>query len=304
MKNEQVGVIAAIAAYLIWGVLPLFWKLFDEVSAGEVLAHRVIWTVVCMGIILLLIGKFTEVVRDIRTTFSHWKSALAIIAASVFISINWLVFIYSVSVDKVIEASLGYYINPLINVILALIFLKERLTKWEVFSCILAFSGVLYMTLHYGSIPWIAFFLAISFGIYGIIKKMTSLGAWAGLTIETFIMAPCALLYLYYLPERGGAFLQGGIETSILLMSAGVATAIPLLLFATAAKRISFSLIGFLQYLGPTIMLLIGIFLFNEPFSSIQFTSFFFIWLSLIIFSTSRSYASSRKKRELLLDAS
>ncbi|WP_088105556.1 EamA family transporter RarD [Halalkalibacter urbisdiaboli] len=308
LKEQQLGVIAAIAAYLIWGVLPLFWKLLDGVSSGEVLAHRMIWSLVFMLIVLYLMGRLKQVLEDIRVTFSNLKSAIAITLASVFISVNWFVFIYAVNHDKVVEASLGYYINPLVNVLLATIFLKERLSRWEVVSFFFALIGVLYMTIHYGSIPWAAFFLAGSFGVYGLIKKMTKLGAWSGLTIETLIMTPCAFVYLFFIHGSGnGAFVAGGLNPTLLLIGAGAATAIPLLLFATGAKRISFSLIGFLQYIGPTIMLFLGIFLFNEPFSQVQFISFTLIWIALIIFSTSRSLHNVKKNRnnhQLQKDAS
>ncbi|WP_017725900.1 EamA family transporter RarD [Halalkalibacterium ligniniphilum] len=304
-KEQQLGVFAAIGAYLLWGVLPLYWKFLDNVQSKEVLAHRIVWSLLFMVVVLLLMGKLRYVMQEIIRTFTNKKSAVAITCAAVLITINWFVFIFAVNTDRVIEASLGYYINPLINVLLATIFLKERLNRLELFSFLLATSGVLYMTVHYSSIPWTALLLASSFGVYGLIKKVVPIGAWAGLTIETLIMTPFALLFLIYVQvttPAGGAFLADGLATTLLLMGAGAATAIPLLLFATGARRISFSLIGFLQYIGPTIMLILGVFLFQEPFSQVQLISFSLIWISLLIFTTSRSRAAAKQKRERLQD--
>jgi chloramphenicol-sensitive protein RarD len=307
MKNQQkTGVIAAISAYLIWGFLPLYWKLVDEVPASEMLAHRIVWSLGFMVILLAVMKKNRQVMREILDTLANKKTAFGITMAAILISMNWFIFIYAVSSDKVIEASLGYYINPLINVLLAIVFLRESLSKWEVASFLLAAAGVLNITLHYGSFPWVAFALAISFGVYGLIKKVVSLSAWASLTIETLIMTPFALLFLLYIPLSGGAsaFSLNHLSTAWLIIASGAATALPLLLFATGAKRISFSLIGFLQYLAPTIMLMLGVFLFQEPFSRVQFVSFLLIWTGLIIFTISRSRTAGRLKKEALAKAS
>ncbi|BAB07585.1 EamA family transporter RarD [Halalkalibacterium halodurans] len=307
MKNQQkTGVIAAISAYLIWGFLPLYWKLVDEVPASEMLAHRIVWSLGFMVILLAVMKKNRQVMREILDTLANKKTAFGITVAAILISMNWFIFIYAVSSDKVIEASLGYYINPLINVLLAIVFLRESLSKWEVASFLLAAAGVLNITLHYGSFPWVAFALAISFGVYGLIKKVVSLSAWASLTIETLIMTPFALLFLLYIPLSGGAsaFSLNHLSTAWLIIASGAATALPLLLFATGAKRISFSLIGFLQYLAPTIMLMLGVFLFQEPFSRVQFVSFLLIWTGLIIFTISRSRTAGRLKKEALAKAS
>ncbi|MDY7224369.1 EamA family transporter RarD [Halalkalibacterium halodurans] len=307
MKNQQkTGVIAAISAYFIWGFLPLYWKLVDEVPASEMLAHRIVWSLGFMVILLAVMKKNRQVMREILDTLANKKTAFGITMAAILISMNWFIFIYAVSSDKVIEASLGYYINPLINVLLAIVFLRESLSKWEVASFLLAAAGVLNITLHYGSFPWVAFALAISFGVYGLIKKVVSLSAWASLTIETLIMTPFALLFLLYIPLSGGAsaFSLNHLSTAWLIIASGAATALPLLLFATGAKRISFSLIGFLQYLAPTIMLMLGVFLFQEPFSRVQFVSFLLIWTGLIIFTISRSRTAGRLKKEALAKAS
>lgn len=300
MNDKQgFGVLAAITAYLLWGVLPLYWKLLDEVAAVEILAHRIIWALVFMMILLFCLRQLGNVAREIRYTFTHAKSALTVSFAAALISINWFMFIFAVNSNRVIEVSLGYYINPLINVLLATLFLKERLTRWELLSFLLATSGVITMTVDYGGVPWAAFGLALSFGLYGLIKKTITIGVWAGLTIETLLMTPFALLFLLGSTgdsSLGRLFVSEG-STMLLLLGSGVVTAVPLLLFATGARCISFSLLGFLQYLAPTIMLILGVFLFQEPFSQIKLFSFILIWIGLVIFTVSRSRASFLKKR-------
>lgn len=290
-QEHRIGVIAAVIAYLMWGVLPLYWKLLDHVSAVEVLAHRVVWSLAFMIIVLVVRKQLHAFWNEFKIIFSQKKTAISIILASLFISLNWFVFIWAVTNDRVVEASLGYYINPLINVLLAMVFLKERFTRWQGVSFALAFIGVSIMTIYYGVMPWVALILALSFSVYGLIKKVVNIGALFGLTIETFLIAPVALLFLLFSYSQNAS---NGIEmaldslTLFLLIGAGAATAIPLLLFATGARRISLSLIGFLQYIGPTIMLFLGVFLYHEPFSLVQLIAFLFIWAGLFIFTFSR----------------
>jgi chloramphenicol-sensitive protein RarD len=293
-SDHQIGIIAATAAYFIWGVLPLYWKLLDSVSPSEVLAHRVIWSLVFMIGILALRKQIQPAWNELIYIFTHFRSALGIILASCLISLNWFIFIWAVNSDRVIEASLGYYMNPLINVLLGVLFLKESLTRWQIISFGLAFSGVAIITLYYGVVPWTALFLGLSFGLYGLMKKLVNAGAMVGLTVETLLVTPFALLYLYWIHHQPGinsAFRLSQLDTTAFLMGAGALTAVPLLLFAIGARRISLSLIGFLQYIAPTIMLLLGIFLFKEPFSRIQFFAFVLIWIGLIIFTSSKSSA-------------
>ncbi|WP_026701235.1 EamA family transporter RarD [Salibacterium aidingense] len=296
-ENQQGrGVLAAMLAYVSWGFLPLYWKLVGNVPAEEVLAHRIVWSLVFMLVVLLAARKFKGVWKEIKTTFASRKSGLAITTAAVLISVNWFIFIFAVNSDRVIEASLGYYINPLINVILATIFLKEKLSKAEVLAFLLAAAGVAILTFYYGYLPWAALGLALSFGLYGLIKKTTPVGAWAGLTIETMLMTPFALLFLVFAVESSGIFIYSS-SIIFLLFGAGAATAIPLLLFAAGAKRITLSTMGFLQYFAPTIMLLLGVFLFEEPFSRQQFLSFIIVWTGLIIFTVSRSNTTWRNRK-------
>ncbi|WP_216827707.1 EamA family transporter RarD [Alkalihalobacterium elongatum] len=286
LKEHQLGILFAIGAYVLWGILPLYWKLLDAIPAHEVLAHRIVWCVVFMFIILLVLGKFKSFIEEARGILTHPKQLISIILASIIISINWYLFIWSVNNDRVIEVSLGYYINPIVTVILGVLVLKEKLSFWQMVAVVLAFVGVLHMTIQFGSIPWAALTLAISFAVYGLCKKIANVGAMTGLTIETLLITPFALIFLLSLSRTdASSFTTDGLTVMFLLIGAGVATAIPLLLFAGGARRISLSLIGFFQYIGPTIMLIIGILLFNEPFTLAHLSSFLFIWTGLLIFS-------------------
>ncbi|WP_257349964.1 EamA family transporter RarD [Pseudalkalibacillus decolorationis] len=294
-KEQVTGVAAGAGAYMLWGFLPLYWKLVDHVPPGEVLAHRIIWSFAFMVLILFLMKRMKKFVRELKEITSNRKKLIGIIFASLFISLNWFAYIWAVNNDHVVEASLGYYINPLVSVLLGIIVLKERLSFWQLISFLLAMVGVLNLTLHFGSFPWVAFSLALSFGFYGLLKKLVKLGALTGIAIETMLITPVALIYVSIIGTNGtSAFQFSDMNTLLLLFGAGVVTAIPLLLFATGANRISLSMIGFLQYIAPTIMLFLGIFLYDEPFSQVHLVSFTFIWTALAIFSLANTRLLAR----------
>ncbi|WP_070120130.1 EamA family transporter RarD [Bacillus marinisedimentorum] len=289
-KESLKGIGYGASAYFLWGLLPLYWKLVGHVPSDEVLAHRFIWSFVFTAAILLMMGKGKTFIKELKEIISRKKQFLGIILASLFISINWFTYIWAVNNDHVIEASLGYYINPLVSVMLGIIVLKETLSRWQVISFILAATGVLIMTLSYGDVPWAALSLAISFGLYGLFKKMVNAGSLTGLAIETMILTPVALFYVVMLHQAGqSSFLLDGTATVPLLIGAGVATAVPLLLFASAARRVTLTMVGFLQYLAPTLTLILGVFLYNEPFTSVEMAAFSFIWTALIIFSFAKT---------------
>lgn len=303
-KELAIGTWFGIAAYMIWGFLPLYWKLVDHVPATEVLAHRIFWSLIFMLIILMIANKWKVFKSEFSLIVKQKRVLGGILLASILISINWFTYIFAVTQEQIVEASLGYYINPLISVLLGMIVLKERLSVWQLISFILAAIGVIILTVSVGSLPWLALILATSFGLYGLVKKVANLGALTGLTIETLLVAPIALIYVFYLQMVGlSSFTLSDISTSGLLIMAGVATALPLLLFAASARRVPLSLIGFLQYIAPTISLLIGIFIYHEPFSKVHFISFAFIWIALAIFTLSRTKwmreIEERKKRRV-----
>ncbi|WP_171016929.1 EamA family transporter RarD [Pseudalkalibacillus caeni] len=295
MKTEQaneqlIGIAAAAGAYFLWGILPLYWKLVDNIPAGEILAHRILWSFVFMILVLVFTKKLKKFKQDFRELLRNRKKLVGITLASIFISINWFTYIWAVNNHHVIETSLGYYINPLVSVLLGILVLKERLSFWQLVSFMLALVGVLNMTFHFGSVPWVALSLAMSFGIYGLLKKLASLGALTGLTIETLILTPVALIYLSSLNTGGyNAFHLTETSTALLLFGAGIVTAIPLLLFASGANRITLSMIGFLQYIAPTLQLILGVFLYHESFTTTHLVSFIFIWIALIVFSLART---------------
>lgn len=286
-REQGIGMLFAGLSYVLWGFLPLYWKLVDEIPAAEVLAHRVVWSLVFMFIILLLVGKFTSFWDELKALLTNRKRLLAISFASVFISINWGLYIWAVASEQLVQASLGYYINPLVSILLGIIVLKEKLSTLQTISFIIAAVGVLNLAFNFGEFPWLALLLAFSFGIYGLLKKMVQLGALVGLAIETLLITPFALLFLAFMPWDDAFGTSGG--TTLLLIVAGIATAVPLLLFASGAKRIPLSLVGLLQYIAPTITLILGVFLFNEPFTGVHLFSFICIWAALTLYTLSIS---------------
>lgn len=284
------GIAYAAAAYFLWGFLPLYWKPLDTVSSLEILAHRIVWSFVFMIAILMVLKRINRFVGGFKNLFLERVNFLSVFAASILISANWLIYIWAVNSNHVIETSFGYYINPLLSVLLGVIVLKEKLNRWQVVSFILAAIGVAILTVQYGKIPWVALSLALTFGLYGLAKKLGNVDSLTGLTYETMFVTPLAVIFLIYAHMKGtGSFAVVSTSTSLLLAGSGVFTAVPLLCFAEGAKRITLSMVGFLQYIAPTIMLLLGIFVFKEGFSPVQFVSFLFIWLALILFSLSRT---------------
>lgn len=298
MQNERKsGMMYTAGSYVIWGLIPIYWKLISDVSANEILANRVVWSFVFMIILLVLMRKLAPLKSVLKEITIHPKKALALGAASFLISINWFVFIWAVNNNHIIETSMGYYINPLMSVLLGVVVLKESLSKAQVISFLLAACGVLIMTFSYGSFPWVSLSLAISFALYGLAKKMIRMDAAVGLTIETAAVTPFAVLYLLFLSRNGSIQLfSGNIQTDLLLMGGGVLTAIPLLLFGHGAQKIPLYLIGFLQYIAPTMTLLLGVFIYNEPFTPSQLLSFVFIWSALAVFTFAQIKSVQKKK--------
>lgn len=286
-REFGLGVVCAGLSYILWGILPLFWKLVDDVPAGEILAHRIVWSLVFMLLILAALRKIPSFTLELKGLVRNRKRLIGISLASIFISINWGLYIWAVNADRVIEASLGYYINPLVSILLAVIVLKEKLSGLQTLSIILAGAGVLVLTFSFGTFPWVAIMLALSFAFYGLIKKMVQVGALVGLAIETLLITPFALLFLSYVHgvSGGGGAFGGGTAVTLLLLLSGVVTAVPLLLFASGAKRIPLSMVGLLQYFAPTIKLIMGVYLFHEPFTDAHLVAFACIWVALGIYT-------------------
>ncbi len=279
MKNK--GILYGIGAYILWGFFPIYWKVLHPVPALQVIGHRIVWSFVVLIIYVLATKQW----QDFRSVAFTSKIIAMYSIAGVLLSINWLIYVWGVNAGFIVETSLGYFINPLLSVLLGVIFLKERLRPMQWLPVVIAATGVVYLTSAYGHLPWIALSLAFSFGLYGLVKKIAPLGSLYGLTLETGIVFPVALIFLIFVQVTGkGAFLYNGTTVDLFLLGAGIVTTIPLLMFASAAKLIPLSMIGILQYIAPTLQFLLGIFLYKEPFDRSHLIGFGIIWIALIIF--------------------
>lgn len=297
MRDEKsVGVIYAVAAYTLWGILPIYWKLINSVFSIEILSDRIVWAFV-FTVVIVAVTKQWEELKGIA---KDKKQMFYIFIASILIAVNWGLYIWAVNSDRIVDSSLGYYINPLFAVALGVLIFKEKLSYWQGIALFIASIGVIIKTLQYGKIPWISLGLAISFGLYGAIKKSVRANSIVGLTLETTMLTPLAAAYIASREISGlGAFGREGAVVIILLIGSGIVTAIPLLLFASGAKRLPMSVIGFTQYISPTISLIIGIFMYNESFTTVDMVAFGFIWAALAIYSFSQmSFSKSLKSRE------
>jgi len=284
IDDNTAGVFYGSSAFILWGLLPLYWKLLEAVPAIEILAHRVFWSFVVVTLVVVLTGGW----KTLLLSLANRKKLLLIFSCGFIISLNWFTYIYAVNSGFVIEASMGYYINPLVVVLLGVTVFREKLGRWQLTALLLATAGVLLITLQYGRIPWIALLLAGTFAAYGLIKKIIRLDPVSGLVLETFIVMPIALLYIVSLERSGtGALGTMPLFTVFILAGTGIITAAPLFFYARGIEKTTFSMMGFLQYIAPTINLLLGIFVFREYFSLIHLISFCFIWVALIIFTLS-----------------
>lgn len=304
MSGKQKGILFVSGAYIIWGLLPVYWKQIETVSPYEIIAHRIFWSFIFMVLYILFTGRWQYLKTNLTFIFSDRKKALSLVAASIIISINWLTYILAVNQGHILEAGLGYYINPFVSILLAFFILKERFSKGEWLAIFIVSLGVIYMSLGVGHIPWLALTLAVTFGVYGLIKKTINIDATYALAVETAVLAPIALLYILYLNASGVNTLNFGLNRDTMFtMGTGVVTAIPLLLFALGAVKIPLSLTGLLQYIGPTLMLFIGIFLYGESFTATHQIAYGFIWAGLILYTLLRFKASRprRMKRKVKL---
>lgn len=292
-KNKTLaGAGSALAAFSLWGFIPIYFKAVSHIPAFEVLAHRIVWTVAFLGVIITLKGSRT----DVCAVFHNKKLLATLLLSSLLISTNWLVFIWAVAHDRVLEASLGYFITPLVNVALGMLFLKERLRTWQMFAVGLSVLGVGNLFWQHGAIPWVALTVSISFGLYGLVRKIAEVDAFSGLFVETALIVPPVLAYLVFIGLGGtGVFGSSDLKLTGLLMMAGLVTATPLVLFAVAAKRLKLSTIGFFQYITPIGHFLLAIFLYNEPFTDAHKITFGIIWLALTIYSFESVTAHKRK---------
>lgn len=288
MSTVKSGAIYAVLAYTAWGLLPIYWKCLGHIPAVEVLSHRIIWSMVFLTGLLLVQRQISEF-----TQLWHSPSRLGILLATAsLLAFNWGLYIYGVNTDRVIETSLGYFINPLLNVLLGFLFLKERLNRNQQLAVILAAFGVAFFVWHLGEIPWIALGLAFSFSFYGLLRKVAAVAPTVGLAVETMLVTPVALALVGYWAATGVGHLSNTWSTDLLFIGSGVTTSLPLLWFNNAAKRLRLSTVGFFQYMAPSLQLMLGVFLYREPFTRAHAVTFSFIWSALIIYSATAWHGS------------
>ena len=291
------GIISAISAYAMWGVAPLYFKLIDHINADEILVHRVVWSTVLLMLVVLLTKRWRYFVE----TITQPKVVLRLTISATFLAVNWFMFIWAVNNDHLLDASLGYYINPLFSVALGVIFLGERLRPWQVFAVGLAFIGVIIQLFMLGSLPMVSLALAATFGIYGLLRKQMPLDSFVGLLIESLMMLPIALIYwLVFLKTSTSNMLDNELSLNILLICAGIVTTAPLLCFTAATKRMTLSALGFFQYIGPSIMFILATFYYQEPLYFAKLITFGCIWTALAIFSFDSIKARKRAKKVIV----
>ncbi|OQY16493.1 MAG: EamA family transporter [Anaerolineaceae bacterium 4572_32.2] len=293
MKN---GIISAIGAYVLWGLLPVYWKTIQAVPAVEVICHRVVWSFVVVMLLLVVKSQWGWL-RQIR---KNPATLLTFFGTGALLALNWLTYIWAVSTGHIVDSSLGYFINPLISVLFGMLFLGEHLRPWQWAAILLALGGVTFLTLGYGSFPWIALTLATTFGLYGLLRKTAPLGALDGLVLEMTILFLPALAYLVYIELAGsGSFGHTGAVSGLLTLT-GVITAFPLIWFAYGARKVTLATVGILQYIAPTLQFLLGVLVYGEAFEKTRLVGFGAIWTALLIYSI-EGVVEGRRKANLLL---
>lgn len=298
VQNEQYkqGLFFAFAAYFMWGLAPIYFKALDGIGAVDILLHRVVWSFAFILLIIMLVTGFGK----LKKLFKDPKKLVLLGATSLLIAFNWLLFIWAVNNDHMLDASLGYYINPLLNVLLGTVFLGERLRKLQWAAVAIAFVAVMVEVIAFGAIPWISLALASSFGVYGLMRKKINIDAISGLFVETLFLLPFALIYLLLIDSSSLSFIDGDWAFIALIVSAGIVTTLPLLSFSAAAIRIPLSTLGFIQYIGPSLMLLLAVFYYGEAFELQKAFTFGLIWLALVVytFDSVKAGVKARKLRK------
>jgi chloramphenicol-sensitive protein RarD len=292
-KSIKAGVIFALSAYSMWGIAPIYFKLLTTVPALEIVMHRVVWSVLVLCVLLVVRKKFSQVFKAIRDP----KVIITLAISGLLLAVNWLVFIWAVNNDKMLDASLGYFINPLFNVLLARFFLHESLTRLQLLAVFVALAGVAFLIFSYGQLPWVSLVLATSFSIYGLLRKKVTVDSMPGLLIESCILLPFALLYWLIMDTSSGNMLANSSDLNITLMLAGVVTTAPLLCFTAAARRIRYTTLGFFQYIGPSLMFLLAVMYYQEPLDTTRIITFACVWSGLLIYvyDSLRIYRKSKR---------
>ena len=296
MPDSRRGLLFGVAAYAMWGVFPLYWPLLQPAGAVEILAHRVLWSAITIGLLVLLLRRTTQF-RDICSAIDRVRLLLTLAAA--VISVNWVTYIWGVTNGRVVETSLGYFINPLVTVLMGVFILGERLRPLQWVAMGFATAAVVVLTVDYGRLPWVALVLAFTFGSYGLCKKTANVGAVESLAFETAVIAPFAGVYLAWLAATGASnFAAHGVDHALLFMTTGIVTAVPLICFGAAAIRVSMVSLGLLQYLAPVIQFLLGVFWFHEDMPAGRWAGFVLVWIALVMFTVE---AVNHRRRQLRL---
>jgi chloramphenicol-sensitive protein RarD len=290
------GVAFAGAAFLFWGLSPIYWKALGAVPASEVLAHRIVWSMVLLVAMLVARRRGRELLAAVRRP----RTLGTLVVTTALIAVNWYVYIWAMAAERVLEASLGYFINPLVNVLLGVVFLRERLSRPQAAAVALAGIGVAVLTLEVGRVPWVALILAGSFGVYGLLRKTVDAGPQVGLAVETALLTPLTLLWLGRLHAGGGgAFAGGGLATDLLLVGAGAVTVVPLVWFTQGARLLPLSALGLIQYLAPSIQFLLAVLVYREPFTATHLAAFAVIWAGLAVFTWDLRRRVQRQARRM-----
>lgn len=285
MDNYRLGIFYGLGAYLLWGVLPIYWKLLQHVEAMEILASRFLWSAVFVFLLLLATGKLNIFMQETKAIFSTKKAACCMVLAAIMISFNWGIFIWAVEAGRIVETSMGYYISPLMNVLFGVVFLRERLAKLQIAAVSCAAVGIGVIIVHNGGLPWVALTLPLTFAFYGLLKKIIVAQPMTSILLETLLISPLAAGYLYYLSINEGTVYQScNMNTLLLLAGAGAVTATPMLLFTACARKLPLNIVGFLQYISPSISLMIGVLIYGEPFTGTTAAAFGCIWAGLALF--------------------
>ncbi|WP_417584720.1 EamA family transporter RarD [Nitrincola sp.] len=297
--SSRSGIIYALSAFFLWAVAPIYFKEMSFVPATEILAHRVIWSCVIVFVLIFLL-RYTGALKKV---LQSPKTLMAMLVSTLLIGLNWGTFIWAIQNNQMLSASLGYYINPLISILLGVIFFKNKLDRVRIIAVVLCFCAVVFEVIQFGSLPWIALVLAVSFGFYALVRKKVAVDSFTGMAIETAILLPIALLYLALIDSPTAKMMDNSASVNWLLFAAGPVTMVPLMLFAAAANRVSLVTLGFFQYIGPTGMFLLAVFVYDEPLSTAKLTTFVLIWSALaMLIVDSLRYLRKTNATTLIID--
>jgi len=295
VPEQRRGLLFGITAYGLWGVLPLYWTLLEPAGAVEIIAHRILWSMITMGLLVVVLRRTSQ----LRAILTHRRTLGLLVSAALVITVNWVVYVYGVNNEMVVETSLGYFINPLVTVLMGVLLLGERLRPLQWGAIGVASIAVVVLTIDYGRLPYVALVLAFSFGTYGLLKKTADVGAVESLAVETTVVAPLAAAYVAWLVATGdSSFGTEGASHAALLVSTGIITAIPLICFGAAAIRVPLTTLGLLQYLAPTLQLVLGVFVMDEAMPASRWVGFVLVWIALVIFTVE---ATNHRRRQLRL---